>query len=111
MKEFRLYAGMTEDNMTEVLHTGLKNDSVPEHFQVKNTNSADVVFPTRYVKIVPLSYVGRSADLFQSSSSPRAHGQSFHISIWYVALSGITDATYLERIQALHDEVRPHLLL
>jgi hypothetical protein len=55
MKEFRLYAGLTEDNMSEVIHAGLKNDSTPEHFQVKNTNSADVIFPTRYVKIVPLS--------------------------------------------------------
>jgi hypothetical protein len=55
MKEFKLYAGMTEDHMAEVLHTGLKNDTIPETFTVKHHNSAHVCFPTRYVKIVPLS--------------------------------------------------------
>lgn len=55
MKEFKLYVGMNKDNMSEVLHSGLKNDSIPETFPVKHFNLAGVCFPTRYVKIVPLS--------------------------------------------------------
>ena len=54
MKEFKVFVGMTEDNMTEVLHSGLKNDTIPETFAIKHTNSAGVAFPTRYVKIVPI---------------------------------------------------------
>lgn len=55
MREFKLYVGMTEDNMSEVLYSGLKHDSIPETFPVKHVNHAGVYFPTRYVKIVPLS--------------------------------------------------------
>jgi hypothetical protein len=55
MKEFRLYVGASQHNMVEVLHSGLKNDSIPETFPVKCVNRAGVRFPTRYVKIVPLS--------------------------------------------------------
>ena len=55
MKQFKLYAGLDENNMSEVLHSGLKNDIVPETFSVKHTNRAGVCFPTLYVKIVPLS--------------------------------------------------------
>jgi len=54
VKEFKVFVGMTEDNMTEVLHSGLKNDAIPETFAIKHTNSAGVVFTTRYVKIVPI---------------------------------------------------------
>lgn len=57
MKEFKLYTGLDEDNMSEVLHSGLKNDPISETFSVKHVNRAGVCFPTRYVKIVPLSYV------------------------------------------------------
>jgi hypothetical protein len=55
MKEFKVYAGLTEHHMTEILHSGLKNDTISETFQVKDYNSANVCFPTRYVKIIPLS--------------------------------------------------------
>jgi hypothetical protein len=57
MKEFKLYVGTDEDNMVEVLHSGLKNDSIPETFSIKHVNRAGICFPTRYVKVVPLSYV------------------------------------------------------
>ena len=56
MKEFKLYVGITDDHMTEVLHYSvLKNDPIAETFPIKHTNSAGVSFPTRFVKIVPLS--------------------------------------------------------
>ncbi len=58
MKEFKVYIGMSEDNMTEVLAANLKNDVIPETFSIRHTNRSLVEFPTRYVKIVPLSLVG-----------------------------------------------------
>lgn len=57
MKEFKLYVGLDEDNMTEVLHAELKNDHIPETFAIRDVNRAGLAFPTRYVKIQPLSYV------------------------------------------------------
>lgn len=55
MKEFKLYVGIDENTMVEVLHSGLKNDPIPETFTVKHVNNAGICFPTRYVKIVPIS--------------------------------------------------------
>ena len=43
--------------MTEVLSATLKDDSVPETFSLRHTNSAGVPFPSLYLKIVPISYV------------------------------------------------------
>jgi muskelin len=36
-----------------------------------------------------------------------AHGQSFHTSIWYVALNGIKDERFVSEITKKHEEVRP----
>ena len=55
MKEFKLYVGVSKNNMVEVLHLDLKNDNVPETFPVPSVDGSGVSFPTRYVKIVPLS--------------------------------------------------------
>ncbi|KAI9062824.1 hypothetical protein FKP32DRAFT_1572733 [Trametes sanguinea] len=88
MKEFVVLVGMTEDNLTEVLRGGLKNDSTPETFSLRYTNRAGLPFPTRYVEIVPLS----------------AHGQNFNTSIWHVSLSGITDEDYVECVRSRHHE-------
>ncbi|KAG6865484.1 hypothetical protein C0991_002196 [Blastosporella zonata] len=94
MKDFKLYVGLSEDRMSEVLRTGLKNDITPETFPIKQTNNAGICFPTRYVKIVPIS----------------AHGQSFHTSIWHIALAGITDEAYVERVRQKYDEVETTVL-
>ena len=59
MKEFKLYVWLSEDNMTEVLHSGLKNDPAVETFYIRSVNQAGLAFPTRYVKIEPLSCVPR----------------------------------------------------
>ena len=112
MKEFKLYVGLSEDNMTEVLHTGLKNDATAETFYIRSVNQAGLAFPTRYVKIEPLSYVYISCVhepclCFGIS----AHGQSFHTSIWYVALNGIVDERYVSEVKAKHEEVSYHLSL
>ncbi|EPT00275.1 hypothetical protein FOMPIDRAFT_1123063 [Fomitopsis schrenkii] len=55
MKEFKLYVGMSEDNLTEVLHASLNNDTVKEMFSLQHSTDTGVCLPTRYVKIEPLS--------------------------------------------------------
>ncbi|OSD06938.1 hypothetical protein PYCCODRAFT_1359801 [Trametes coccinea BRFM310] len=95
MKEFVVLVGMTEDNLTEVLRAGLKNDSTPETFSLRYTNRVGMPFPTRYVEIVPLS----------------AHGQNFNTSIWHVSLSGITDDDHVERVRFRHHEYRENVAL
>ncbi|KAF6763348.1 Mei4-dependent protein 6 [Ephemerocybe angulata] len=95
VKEFKVYVGLTEDSMTQVLHAGLKNNVEPETFDITHINSSGVVFPTRYVKIEPLS----------------AHGQSFHVSIWHVALKGITESSYVDKMTSDYEEYRETTVL
>lgn len=57
MKDFRICVGMSKDYMTEVLTSTLKDDNMPETFKLRHANSAGVPFPSRYLKIVPLSCV------------------------------------------------------
>ncbi|KAJ3512938.1 hypothetical protein NLJ89_g3235 [Agrocybe chaxingu] len=90
MKELKVFVGISEDLMTEVLHTTLKNDAVPEVFNLSHVNAAGIPFPTQYVKIVPLL----------------AHGQNFHISIWHVAMTGIIEPTYVEGVRQAYEEYR-----
>lgn len=54
MKEVKVFAGATTEHMTEVLHASLKNDNIPETFELKHVNADGATFPTRYVKIMPL---------------------------------------------------------
>ncbi|KAF5385812.1 hypothetical protein D9615_002604 [Tricholomella constricta] len=82
MKEFKLYVGTNRAHMSEVLHAGLKNDSIPETFPIKHVNKAGICFPTQYIKIVPIS----------------AHGQSFHTSIWHVSMTGITEEMLVKTV-------------
>ncbi|KAI8345631.1 Muskelin N-terminus-domain-containing protein [Mortierella sp. GBAus27b] len=86
LKEFKVFGGLTTSNMTELLHTGLRNDNEPETFLLKHKTNA-VVFPCRYIKIVPLM----------------AWGANFNFSIWHVQLKGIPDPvlvqeTYLQYV-------------
>jgi muskelin len=55
MKEFKILAGTDDSTFKEILHSGLKNDFVPETFSLRHTNDAGIQFPTRFVKIIPLS--------------------------------------------------------
>lgn len=68
MKEFKIYIGLTEDNMTEVLHTSLKDDSLPEAFSIRSMNHSGISLPTRFVKIEPLSYGLRNCIVYPNSS-------------------------------------------
>ncbi|KAI0030784.1 Muskelin N-terminus-domain-containing protein [Vararia minispora EC-137] len=83
MKEFKIYAGLNANEMTEILHDSLKNDSSPETFSLRYTKSTGVHFPSRFVKIVPLT----------------VHGDTrYHISIWHVSLAGIKDEAIVESV-------------
>jgi hypothetical protein len=55
MKEFKIYVGLNPDHMIQVLHAGLRDDAVPETFSITHVNRDGVPFPTRFIKIVPLS--------------------------------------------------------
>lgn len=80
LKEFKVFAGATADHMYEVLHAGLRNDTESETFVVRHAVK-DVVFHTRFVKIVPMA----------------AWGSNFNFSIWYLRLAGIADDAFVER--------------
>jgi len=54
MKELKVLVGATTEHMTEILHAGLKNDNIPETFALNHVNTSGFIFPTRYVKVVPL---------------------------------------------------------
>ncbi|XP_059741470.1 muskelin isoform X5 [Bos taurus] len=74
LKKFKVFGGMNEENMTELLSSGLKNDYNKETFTLKHKID-EQMFPCRFIKIVPLL----------------SWGPSFNFSIWYVELSGIDD--------------------
>ncbi|KAH8107718.1 Muskelin N-terminus-domain-containing protein [Cristinia sonorae] len=95
MKEFKLFVGETEESMIEVLHAGLRNDHVAETFSIRHVNNAGVPFPTRYVKIVPLS----------------AHGQSFHTSIWHVRMTGIIDHQIVQQARTEHEQYKETMIM
>ncbi|KAL1924690.1 uncharacterized protein VTP21DRAFT_4344 [Calcarisporiella thermophila] len=80
LKEFRVYGGLTPDNMNELLHSGLKNDCEPETFPLKHMANS-VIVPCQYIKIVPLM----------------AWGANFNYSIWYVELNGISDPSIVQK--------------
>ncbi|EEB95504.1 hypothetical protein MPER_05516 [Moniliophthora perniciosa FA553] len=75
MKDFKIYVGMRRDQMVEVLHASLKNDTIPEAFSLKHKDNSGLLFPTRFIKIVPLSCV-RYAIFFRVDISDRMDPQS-----------------------------------
>ncbi|XP_018909905.1 muskelin [Bemisia tabaci] len=80
LKKFKIYGGLKEDNMIELLSSGLKNDSNPETFELRNKVSGNY-FPCRFIKILPL----------------QSWGPSFNYSVWFVELSGIDDRTQVQQ--------------
>ncbi|XP_012278648.1 muskelin isoform X2 [Orussus abietinus] len=74
IKKFKVYGGLEPENMMELLESGLKNDSVPETFDLKHVKGSEGhYFPIRYIKILPL----------------QSWGPSFNFSIWYIRLCGM----------------------
>ncbi|KAJ1918588.1 hypothetical protein H4219_002525 [Mycoemilia scoparia] len=81
LKEFKVYGGMYPDTMTELLHSGLQNDTDAETFLLRQ-NVGRACIPCRYIKIHPLL----------------AHEQKFSFSIWYVELQGTCDSTIMDYV-------------
>uniref|UniRef100_T1J0F1 Muskelin N-terminal domain-containing protein n=1 Tax=Strigamia maritima TaxID=126957 RepID=T1J0F1_STRMM len=74
LKKFKVFGGLNDENMVELVESGLKNDHQPETFYLKHTIDGNM-FPCRYIKIVPI----------------QSWGPSFNFSIWYVELNGIDE--------------------
>ncbi|KAH8375385.1 hypothetical protein KR200_002878 [Drosophila serrata] len=79
IKKFRVYGGLEDEHMVLLLEGGLKNDNVPEVFNLRYlTEDGAENLPILYLKIVPLL----------------SWGPSFNFSIWYVELHGQDDPMY-----------------
>ncbi|KAF8793796.1 Muskelin like protein [Argiope bruennichi] len=74
MKKFKVYGGLSDDSMIELLDGGLKNNNQSESFNLKHTAGGNM-FACRFIKIVPI----------------QSWGPSFNFSIWHVQLRGIDD--------------------
>ncbi|KAJ2082812.1 hypothetical protein H4R24_001270 [Coemansia sp. RSA 988] len=81
LKEFKIFGGMTEDNMTELLYSGLRNDSEAETISLRQKLHGHYI-PCQYLKIQPLL----------------AYDQKFNFSIWHVELRGTMDLQIMHRI-------------
>ncbi|KAI8639074.1 Muskelin N-terminus-domain-containing protein [Parasitella parasitica] len=90
LKEFKVFGGMDpKEDMIEILHNGLKNDTEPETFALKNQHG-NMIFPVRYIKIVPLS----------------AFGANFNYSIWYVVVRGANQENIIQRVCAEYENYK-----
>ncbi|CAH3026215.1 unnamed protein product [Porites evermanni] len=79
LRKFKIYGGLNDDHMTELLHSGLRNDHIKETFNLKHELDGKM-FPCNYIKIVPIL----------------SHGPSFNFSIWFVELQGMNDPEIVE---------------
>ncbi|WAR25115.1 MKLN1-like protein [Mya arenaria] len=50
LKKFKVFGGLSDELMMELLESGLKNDHIPETFPIKNDIDGNH-FPCRYIKI------------------------------------------------------------
>ena len=83
-------AGPEPDHtMVEVLDTGLKNDTVTEHFSLRHHVNKQL-YPVQFIKILPL----------------KSHGPAFNYSIWFVALKGDDNTALVKHCQQWHRDYR-----
>ncbi|XP_067630617.1 muskelin isoform X2 [Eurosta solidaginis] len=79
IKKFRIFGGLDEDRMVLLLEGGLRNDNIPEVFNLRcKTEDGSEELPILYMKIVPLL----------------SWGPTFNFSIWYIELHGQDDPMY-----------------
>ncbi|XP_030373545.1 muskelin [Scaptodrosophila lebanonensis] len=79
IKKFRVFGGLDDEHMVLLLEGGLKNDNIPEVFNLRcMTEDGSENLPILYLKIVPLL----------------SWGPSFNFSIWYIELHGQDDPMY-----------------
>ncbi|KAJ2299445.1 hypothetical protein IWW55_004181, partial [Coemansia sp. RSA 2706] len=81
LKEFKVFGGMSPDNMIELLYSGLRNDSEAETISLKQRLNGHYI-PCQYIKIQPLL----------------AYDQKFNFSIWHVELRGTMDAAVVGQL-------------
>ncbi|KAJ1742614.1 hypothetical protein LPJ68_001764 [Coemansia sp. RSA 1086] len=81
LKEFKVFGGMSEDNMVELLYSGLRNDSESEVISVKQKLGGHYI-PCQFIKIQPLL----------------AYDQKFNFSVWHVELRGTINQHIVQRI-------------
>ncbi|KAG8903006.1 hypothetical protein FRB99_003839 [Tulasnella sp. 403] len=86
LREFKIYVGLDSEQMTEVLHSGLNNDSIPESFSVRYQTQDGMVIPCQFVKIVPLA----------------AWEYNYNTSIWFVALHGVVQRPLVDMISSAY---------
>ncbi|RKP38744.1 Muskelin N-terminus-domain-containing protein [Dimargaris cristalligena] len=85
LKEFKVLAAATENHWVEILLSGLRDDSEPESFTVRNTlHGGRVPFPIQWLKVVPLM----------------AYELKFNFSIWYLELRGVQDPAVVQPLVA-----------
>ncbi|XP_001361411.1 muskelin isoform X1 [Drosophila pseudoobscura] len=79
IKKFRVFGGLEDEHMVLLLEGGLKNDNIPEVFNLRcMTEDGSENLPVLYLKIVPLL----------------SWGPSFNFSIWYIEIHGQDDPMY-----------------
>ncbi|XP_014670808.1 PREDICTED: muskelin-like [Priapulus caudatus] len=79
LKKFKIFGGLNEDHMIELLESGLKNDHIPETFVLKHALEENL-FPCRYIKIMPIL----------------SWGPNFNFSIWYIELQGVDEGVIVQ---------------
>uniref|UniRef100_A0AAG5D179 Muskelin N-terminal domain-containing protein n=1 Tax=Anopheles atroparvus TaxID=41427 RepID=A0AAG5D179_ANOAO len=79
LRKFRILGGLEEERMVLLFEGGLRNDSVPETFNLKHRTNSGELLPIKFVQIVPLL----------------SWGPSFNFCIWYVELLGIEDSMFI----------------
>ncbi|XP_053672386.1 muskelin [Anopheles nili] len=79
LRKFKILGGLEEESMVLLFEGGLRNDSVPETFNLKHRTNSGELLPIKFIQIVPLL----------------SWGPSFNFCIWYVELLGIEDSIFI----------------
>nr|XP_040229116.2 muskelin isoform X1 [Anopheles coluzzii] len=79
LRKFKILGGLEEERMVLLFEGGLRNDSVPETFNLKHRTNSGELLPIKFIQIVPLL----------------SWGPSFNFCIWYVELLGIEDSMFI----------------
>ncbi|XP_055319183.1 muskelin isoform X1 [Sitodiplosis mosellana] len=75
LRKFKVIGGLEEEHMLLLFEGGLRNDSIPETFDLRHKTDSGELMPLMYISIIPLL----------------SWGPSFNFSIWYVEIIGQDD--------------------
>ncbi|CRK95856.1 CLUMA_CG009303, isoform A [Clunio marinus] len=91
LKKFRVLGGMDINNMSQMFEGGLKNDSIPEVFELKcKALYENEDFPVLFIQVIPLL----------------SYGPSFNFSIWYIELLGLEDDFIVSNVLQQYNEAK-----